>query len=295
MTKGEFFEILGKVKVWSKGSERAPHKPLLLLLALAKCSRGESRLIPFSEINTQLTSLLKEFGPTRSSWHPEYPFWRLQTDNIWEVPYLSDLITRKGHKDPKKSELLAKNVAGGFSPSAFKFLRENPKTIQEAARMLLEKSFPETIHDDILQAIGIQFDETASIKKERDPEFRNMILRIYEQKCAICGFDVRLRNIQIGLEAAHIQWHQAGGPGIEANGVALCSLHHKLFDRGAFCIDSDFRVLVSEEVTGSVGLNEWLLVYHRKPIRKPLAVSYLPGEKFLCWHVKEVFHGPPRE
>ena len=37
----------------------------------------------------------------------------------------------------------------------------------------------------------------------------------------------------LGIEAAHIKWHQAGGPDTEDNGLALCTLHHKRFDRGA--------------------------------------------------------------
>ena len=37
----------------------------------------------------------------------------------------------------------------------------------------------------------------------------------------------------LGLEAAHIKWFQARGPDVVQNGLALCSLHHKIFDLGA--------------------------------------------------------------
>ena len=40
------------IAVWKRGSERAPHKPLLLLYALAKCGRGEDRLIPYADVDT---------------------------------------------------------------------------------------------------------------------------------------------------------------------------------------------------------------------------------------------------
>lgn len=37
------------------------------------------------------------------------------------------------------------------------------------------------------------------------------------------------------------------------NGVALCSLHHKLFDRGVFTVTESLDVVVSEQANGSVG------------------------------------------
>ena len=41
---------------------------------------------------------------------------------------------------------------------------------------------------------------------------------------------------RLGLEAAHIKWFQARGPDVVQNGLALCSLHHKIFDLGAFTV-----------------------------------------------------------
>lgn len=38
------------------------------------------------------------------------------------------------------------------------------------------------------------------------------------------------------LEAAYILWHQAGGLDDFCNGLAVCPLHHKIFDKGALTI-----------------------------------------------------------
>jgi putative restriction endonuclease len=54
----------------------------------------------------------------------------------------------------------------------------------------------------------------------------------------------------LGIEAAHIMWHQAGGPATIQNGLALCILHHKLFDRGVFTFSEDRMVQVSELAHG---------------------------------------------
>jgi putative restriction endonuclease len=105
----------------------------------------------------------------------------------------------------------------------------------------------------------------------------------------------------IALEAVHIKWHNAGGPDDEKNGLALCSLHSKLFDRGAFTLTDNFEIMVSDRVFGSCGFNEWLMAFHGKRINPPKGTSYLPSLEFcdwhvICdWHVKEVFHGEFRE
>ena len=41
--------------------------------------------------------------------------------------------------------------------------------------------------------------------RRRDPCFRQRILKAYEYRCAVCGFDVRLGSISIALDAAHIR------------------------------------------------------------------------------------------
>src|SRR6185503_19127739 len=93
---------------------------------------------------------------------------------------------------------------------------------------------------DILDAVGLDLSLTETVtRRKRDPAFRGRVLTAYEYACAVCGFDVRLGGHALGLEAAHIQWHQAGGPDVEPNGLALCSLHHKAFDLGAFTIKPD--------------------------------------------------------
>ena len=40
---------------------------------------------------------------------------------------------------------------------------------------------------------------------------------------------------------------QAGGPDHESNGLALSSLHHKLFDMGVFTVLADLRIGAHEE------------------------------------------------
>jgi putative restriction endonuclease len=117
---------------------------------------------------------------------------------------------------------------------------------------------------------------------------------IYEHRCAVCGYDGQLENTDLGIEAAHIKWHAAGGTDTEDNGLALCSFHHKALDRGAIGLDDDRRVLVSQHVRGSHGVGEWLLRFVGEPIRSPQAGEPPPAVGNMGWHRREVFRAPPR-
>ena len=98
----------------------------------------------------------------------------------------------------------------------------------------------------------------------------------------------------VGLEAAHIKWYQAGGPDTENNGMALCSLHHKLFDRGAFSLTDSLIIQVSERAHGGSSFEDWLMSVHGKKIQFPQRPSYYPESKYINWHIREVFQGPSR-
>ena len=286
--------LFDRVAVWKKGGQRAPHKPLLILYALSRCLQGKARFIPYAEIDEKLKRLLMDFGPCRKSYHPEYPFWRLQNDGIWEVSCADKVALRKSSSDAKKSELIKHKVSGGFRAEIFDGLSDNPGLIADVAASILEEHFPASIHEDILQSVGLDLNHPLNEQKARDPRFRDRALTAYGYQCAVCGFNVRVGDALIGLEAAHIKWHQAGGPDVENNGIALCALHHKLFDRGAFTLSEDLRMRVSDRANGTAGFGAWLMDFHGKTIRAPQQPDYYPDPGFVDWHVREVFQGKGR-
>jgi putative restriction endonuclease len=148
-------ELFKRIKVWKRGAERAPHKPLLLLYALGRCSRGEEREVSFREVDEQLSALLAEFGPQQESLHTEYPFWRLQNDGIWIVSGDEKIQTWEREKDQKRSELLRVNAAGGFPKPIYEALSQDRSLLMAIAKQILEDHFPSTPHDRILKAVGL--------------------------------------------------------------------------------------------------------------------------------------------
>ena len=155
---------------------------------------------------------------------------------------------------------------------------------------MLNDHFPDSIHEDILGATHLEHLQTA--KPKRDPKFREDVLRVYGYRCVICGFDLRLDNAPLAADAAHIRWHQAHGPNIVSNGLALCALHHKLFDRGAFSLSETLKVQVSIRVNGSLGHMDYLTRFNSLSIAQPHIMEAKPDVRFVRWHREEVFHGP---
>ena len=291
MNEQELKNQFEKITLWERGGQRAPHKPLLILFALSQCLRKNERFTSYAEIDEKLKELLIEFGPTRKSYHPEYPFWRLQNDGIWELNNAENVTARIGNTDAKKSELAKYNVHGGFKKKIYDFLKSKQSIIPALAASVLEENFPSSMHEDLLQAIGLDVGLNQDLKRKRDPYFRDKILKAYEYQCAVCGFNVRVGHSLVALEAAHIKWHQAGGPDTEKNGVALCVLHHKLFDRGAFSLTKEMKIEVSDRAYGTQGFAEWLMAFHGKKIKRPQHPYYFPEPQFIKWHLSEVFQG----
>lgn len=294
MDRDSVVQKFENLRLWQRGGVRAPHKPLLVLYAIGKLLRGEGRLIPYSEVDENLGNLLREYGPKRSRYVTEFPFWRLQNDGIWEIPG-AESIRETSSGDAKKGDLVRYNVSGGFTEDIARQLEKDSGLALEIVQNMLDAHSPYLIHEDILQAAGIEPTLKSPNRLKRNPNFRPNILKAYEYKCAVCGYNVRLGHNPVALEAAHIKWHQAGGPDVEVNGLALCSLHHKLFDRGAFALSNDLEILVSDDAHGTAGSYEWLMRFHGEKLNFPERQTYYPDETYTRWHVREVFQGEYRE
>jgi len=301
LTYAELSARFAELRQAPLGGHRAPHKPLLILLMLGRYQRSDFAPLKFSEGQERLGQLLIEFGPPTRTPNVLDPFWRLQNDSVWRVKDQTGLRIGETVAPPTATVLTERKASGDFSPEISETLKQQPAYIAQLGRDILAAHFPASLHDDICAAIGLETDPVAATdepadRRRRDADFRPRIIRAYEHRCAVTSWDLRLSHSDVGLEAAHIMWHTAGGPSIEPNGIALNALHHKLFDLGAFTLSLDRlpRVLVSRDAHGGDFARSMLVSLHGQEIRSPQDPSWLPAPEFIKWHHDEVFKGDAR-
>lgn len=291
----KWVERFSNFNTWRQKGVRAPHKPLLTLILLSRAMVEDNPKVAFGEVSEQLTKLLKEFGPSRKSHHPEFPFWHLQTEGFWKVESPSSLETRKGSSSPTKAALSKDGVFGELSPELWKALKSESILIAQLTDTVLHQFWPETLHDSIRNAIGLPIVALNQVpQRRRDPEFRVNVLRAYRSTCVVCGLDGRLGGIPLGIEAGHIKWHSCSGPDTTSNGLALCSFHHVALDAGAISLKDNLRIVVSADLSGGRRIEDEIYKYEGREILLPQPGFDIPEVEFLKWHRKQVFRAPGR-
>jgi len=289
----EVLERLTRLRQHQQDGKRSPHKPLLVLLALGQFAQTGSSKLEWSLVEERLGRLLAEFGPPRrGAPHPEFPFTRLRSDLVWQ-------LSRDVPND-SLSSLREEPVTGQFVNDIEAALEQDPELVAQVARDLVEEQFPLTIAPDVLSAVGLDPDLVLSSagtevrqeeRRRRNSAWRHDILQAWDRSCAFCGFDGQAIGAPVGIEAAHIRWFNFGGPDELDNGLALCSLHHKLFDRGVLGFADPETIVVSQTYSARSEEGKRLYDFHGKVI-KPRPGTVLPAPEYVDWHTNEVFRTP---
>lgn len=141
ITKDNIAQRFNNLRTGSLYGKPAKHKPLLLLVALARCVQGEPRLAVFAEWERLLLSAFSLFYTEalgRQNTH--YPFGKLENDRLWEVENSSSLKrTSVGHLH--RSELLTRSIQGGLVKEVFEICRQDHAFVERLVNSLLDKFF----------------------------------------------------------------------------------------------------------------------------------------------------------
>lgn len=113
--------------------------------------------------------------------------------------------------------------------------------------------------------------------------FRDWILTLYNNKCAITGEVIKAGEF-INLEAAHIKPEAHNGTHLPSNGIALSRDLHWAFDKGLFTLSNDYRVIVHEGVK-----NSFLNSFNSKRISTPEIKIYQPHVSYVEYHRNEIY------
>ncbi len=274
--------------------KRAPYKQLLLLWMIGRVIGGESAKISFQEAEKPLEELMTKFRLGERA-EPKLPFVHLAANpELWTVEDSEGSnVYEMGNDQRRKITFLREGVAGELSAEFAAALTE-PKILESVVTAVLHTDFPETTHQGILDEVNLS-GHVLPINAVRDPHFRKSVMLAYEFRCAFCGYDGRINSRPVGIEAAHVKMHSKGGPDDVSNGIALCSLHHLLFDSGVLSLSDERVVLVSQYFLESGhGTAPSVMELIGQPMRHPQSGYGLPAAEFLRWHRENLFTEPAR-
>ena len=116
--------------------------------------------------------------------------------------------------------------------------------------------------------------------------FRRAVLSSYQNVCCICSLD-----FQQLLVASHIKpWSLSEATRTDPeNGLCLCVLHDKAFDRGLLSVTTAYEVIVSPIVKKSKSkfTSLALTAFDKQAIQLPS--RFAPKSQYLQWHLDTVF------
>src|SRR5262249_5349258 len=117
--------------------------------------------------------------------------------------------------------------------------------------------------------------------------FRETVLAAYGCRCCVCALPVAPL-----LVASHIvPW--AARPDLRVNprnGLCLCALHDRAFDRGLITVDVALRVTLSKRLDAHLPddvVEQMFVAYQDGPIRLP--EKFRPAGEFLAHHREAIF------
>src|ERR1700680_2137528 len=121
----------------------------------------------------------------------------------------------------------------------------------------------------------------------RDRVFRRVVLRAYDERCAITGLKLINGSGRAEVAAAHIRPVEASGPDIISNGIALSGTAHWMFDRGLISLADDLEILTSRQTNDPESVRS--IINKSGRALAPRRMSDRPHPHFLEWHREHCF------
>lgn len=306
MTKLEvFIDWYSKIQKNKVANSFSPHKPLTILLALSNILRGK-RWIEFNLDREGLEDLISSYSNTK----PKIlqPLWRLKNDSkinlVWTV--LPNDLKENSSGDISPTDAREENFKAGFSNEYYQWFTDNKAATQQLIEYIIDDNFPETLHDDLLNQLGvseispIMVTETQTVhlvtKVVRDPNFPKKIMQAYDYRCSFCELKIYQGHKPFAMQAAHIKWKAQGGICDETNGLSLCPTHHYTFDKGIWTLTLDYKIQLNDEVIIDERTDRFFKDFEGKFILNSLLNKNLaPKEEFINWHRNNIFKSKAKE
>lgn len=294
---------------------RAPYKPLMLL-AVSDLIATIALTHNFIEYSGLLLETFDRywriiFDSTKFA-NPIQPFFYLKSEGFWHLQAQPGMQQRlAATKDIKTINQLNQLVLGATLDQALFELLQQPASREQLRQSLIQQYFtPELwtalgmiaqINTEIFDYSKLLIEQSQRKFREipatdvpyqvevRSSAFRQIVVPSYDYCCAICGIRIITPEGRSAAEAAHIiPWSRSYNDD-PRNGVALCGLHHWVFDQGLLTITPSYNVQISPLVDDQPSANHALLAFARQSIQLPNQVHLYPDPIALKWHYEHVY------
>lgn len=221
------------------------------------------------------TRVLYDFAPASR----EYENDGLKRCADEEIPILYFLQV-KGKPNPEYL-VFAPTYVIGWDDTARRFLvdlsEQKPGDVLSPAPGVHQLSLPSarTHGPQVIRDVTKGYAITTVQRRLHQARFRNQILSVYRDRCAVCVLQIRPL-----LDAAHVVADRDPKPVIEINeGLALCATHHRAFDARILRYDASYNIRVELPANISVGDGErsMLLAFHGRALTLPSDRRWWPA------------------
>ena len=121
----------------------------------------------------------------------------------------------------------------------------------------------------------------------RNAAFRQRVLRLYENRCAVTGVGLVSPSGAIGIDATHIVPLDRRGSDDVRNGLALSKDLHWAFDRGLWSVSRERRVVVPD-LFKQHSMNENLKKLEGQKLSEANSSSLRASQDAFDWHRENV-------
>lgn len=279
-----------------------PRKPLLLPWLFGQFVATGSGQASYQRAEQPVSRLINDFGPpvasaTAARQRAAMPFVHLERE-LWD---LRDATGNEIAPDApeRRSRLLDRGAVGRLRPPAEQLLAD-PATLAAAARLLLDLHFTSVLAELICAAGALDVPALDLAGPAGSPVLSGcapspQLRQGVSVRQRLLVRDVRIRRraraLLVAIEAAHARWHSQQGPDEMANALALCPLHHTLFDLGVPGISEDRRISVSSLYVARNEAGRAVDSLAGKPLPTPRPHQPAIDVVYISWHHRQVFKG----
>jgi putative restriction endonuclease len=249
------------------------------------------------------------------------PFYHMTSEGFWHlvaVPGMEQALASGGRI--KSFRQFHQVVLGArFNDDLFALLSE-PDARDALRRVLIEKYFTPDIRHEVVK-VGRITSESFEYSRElidrvkgrftlkeapatdetylteaRSVGFRRVVVDAYKHTCSFCGIRVITPDKHTAVAAAHIVLWNHSHVDDPRNGIALCGLHHWVFDQGLVYVEADYHIKVSPVVTSEENIASLIIALDGKAMNLPDVQLLWPAKSALRWHMENIFWSevPPR-